>query len=834
MLRDTLDRVVGTVTGRSRLTLLVMVLVSAVVLAGVPQLDTESSASTGPEAFEDLDRVQAAQYVGDRYGANESRPAVHEVYVSDPDGNVLSKSSLLSGLRYQQTIRENDSLAGLRQGEGPTGLANLVATRLAGEETDLAGQVRALESASPAAVERAVATTVADDPRASRFLPADHDPGSTTATDRRLVVRTAGDADPAAESRATAALYAAANDRANVFTLGEHAAADYNAHFLGEMLWLVVPVALLVVLVVLSVAYRDLVDVLVGMTGVGLCVAWMFGIMGWLGVAAGTISIVPVVLVTGLSIDFGFHVFNRYREQRGPEDAIRPSMRRGVGLVATALVLVTVTAAIGFLSNLVNPLAVVRNLGVSITLGVVSALVVFTTVVPALKVEIDGALERFGIDRHERPLGHGRYLERALGASVVAARRGAPAVVVLAVVAGAAGGVAWTDLDREQFGGGSAAEVAEWKQSIPDPVGWEPGDYVRRSERVDDVYRPAGGGDTVRSRILVRGDVTGDDALADLRAGVDRLRADGVVLSTAGDVGVRSPLTAMERVAQRDPSFATAFERADTDGDGVPDEDLASLYDALYAADADAAGRVVERTDGEYRSLLVTVPLSSNDWTDRAAYVADLERGADRIAEDGRTATLAGNWAVSAAVLDELTGGILLTMVVGLTAIVVATGAAFRLMHGSLALGVVVAGPIVLVVGLVVGGMYALSIPLNLLTALLMSLVIGLGVDYNVHVGDRFADERRAGASLESALRAAVTGTGGALFGSTLTSAGAFAALWLVPNGALQSFAAIVVVALVTAFVVSVAVLPSALALFHRLAPDAVALDASVDPAAGD
>jgi predicted RND superfamily exporter protein len=155
-------------------------------------------------------------------------------------------------------------------------------------------------------------------------------------------------------------------------------------------------------------------------------------------------------------------------------------------------------------------------------------------------------------------------------------------------------------------------------------------------------------------------------------------------------------------------------------------------------------------------------------------------------------------------------------MVIALGAIVVGLSGVFRYMHGSATLGAVVSVPIALVVGLVIGGMYLLGIPLTLLTALLMSLVIGLGVDYNIHIGDRFADELAAGRTPTEALSAAVTGTGGALLGSTLTSAGAFATIILVPHPQLKSFGSIVVIALLMSFLVSVLVLPSLLVLWSK------------------
>lgn len=88
---------------------------------------------------------------------------------------------------------------------------------------------------------------------------------------------------------------------------------------------------------------------------------------------------------------------------------------------------------------------------------------------------------------------------------------------------------------------------------------------------------------------------------------------------------------------------------------------------------------------------------------------------------------------------------------------------AYRLLCGSASLGAVTALPIVLVSALVIGGMWVFGVPLSLLTALLLSLVIGVGIDYNIHVTDRFVQERERGRSVQEALVNSTTGTGGAL-----------------------------------------------------------------------
>jgi predicted RND superfamily exporter protein len=803
-----------------------MTLLSAVVLAGIPQVNTASQASADSDAFDDVERVQTAQAIEEQFAdANEGPNRTFEmVYVRGEDGNVLSKQSLLAGLRYQQTLRENSTISTALHEDGIAGIENLVAKRAAdSQNASLGEQIRALTNASSSDVEGLVGQTLAEDPRALRFLPADHDPADTTATDRRMLVALDTDAPTEQIDEASATLYESAAERSDdgFFVLNSHAWNAYSSHFFGQMIELVLPAALAFILVVLGFAYRDLVDVVVGMVGVVLSVLWMFGLLGWLGVAAGTVSVVPVVLVAGLSIDFGFHVFNRYREQRGDDEGIRRPMRRGLALIATALVLVTVTAAIGFLANLSNPLPLIRNLGISITLGVVSALCIFVTVVPALKISIDGLLERVGLHRRKRALGHGRYLRPVLARAVTLARRGAPVVLVVALLIGTAGGVAWTDLDEESYQQ-TDGDVAEWKQDLPGPLGWDTHPVAQQSKHVEAAYQPASESAAFQEPILVEGDVTSDDTLEALQRGVENIKQRDLLVDQAGTRAVRSPVTAMQAVAAQNESFAAVLEDADTDDNGVPDRNLEQVYDAFYAADEDVSSRVIGKQNGEYQFLLVTLSLDA-DYANADQVVSQLDDGAAMM-EDGneRTATVAGNFAVNEAVLGEIIGGILTTMVLALTAIVLTLAVVFKYMHGSATLGLVVSVPIALVLGLVIGGLWLLSIPLTLLTALLMSLVIGLGVDYNIHVGDRYADERRDGASTFEALDAAVTGTGGALLGSTLTSAGAFATIMLVPHPQLESFGAIVVIAMTTAFFVSILVLPSLLVLWDRYVPASV------------
>ncbi|MFB6270772.1 MAG: MMPL family transporter, partial [Halobacterium sp.] len=794
-------------------------LVSGAVVAGIGHLQMESQASDG-DSMGDTEIAQKQQYVQQNYGNDtESSSEVHVVYLRDGDGNVLSKAALLESLRYQRTVLDSSAVADVTVATSPVfGVANVVAKRAAGDPSaSLDEQIAALEAASESEVEAVVSRTLTEGSPALALLPQDFEPGTADAKTRRILFRFDATASEDAVSDAQRVLYEEAADQPNpeYFTLGEHALGDYQSQLQTNFVTLVVPVSLAVILLVLAFSYRDLVDVVVGFAGVVLSVLWMFGILGWLEIAAGTTMIIGVVLVVGLSVDYGLHVFTRYREERGPADGLRDAMTRSLSAVAVALALVTATTALGFLSNAANELTSIRNLAFAITLGVLSSFVIFVTIVPALKLTIDSVLERVGLDRRKQPLGKTRLVEPLLASGATLAKRAAPVVVVVALVAGGVGAATWTQLDRQAFQQ-QTDEAAEWKQDLPGPLAWEVPEFREQSDFVTEHYRSADESDRRTSNLLVEGDVTADGTLDHVQAAKSHLRDTGALFQRPdGAVPFQSPVSVMQRVAETNESFNATLQAADTDGDGVPDEDLETVYDALYAAAPEQASQVVERSGGEYQSLRVVVPFDRT-----TTYDAQNDHMRDAVAivdgVDGLTATGVGRGTLLTTELTAIADGVLNTLLVALAAVSLLLVLVYRFAEGSAILGAVTAFPVSLVTAFVVGGMYVLDVPLTLLTALLLSLVVGLGIDYSVHVSDRFAHERREGLEVVPALREALTGTGGALLGSTLTTTGAFSTLLLLPHPQFQSFGLLVVLALAVSFVVSVFVLPSFLYVYSE------------------
>lgn len=125
--------------------------------------------------------------------------------------------------------------------------------------------------------------------------------------------------------------------------------------------------------------------------------------------------------------------------------------------------------------------------------------------------------------------------------------------------------------------------------------------------------------------------------------------------------------------------------------------------------------------------------------------------------------------------------------------------------------------PVVIALAWLLGTMAVLDIPFNSETVVITSLAIGLGVDYSIHVSERFVDERARHDSLADALSTALTGTGGALLGSAVTTASGFGVLALALSPPLQRFGIVTGLSIVYAFVACMTVLPCLLVIRERL-----------------
>ncbi|MBA2862038.1 RND family transporter [Methanococcus maripaludis] len=89
--------------------------------------------------------------------------------------------------------------------------------------------------------------------------------------------------------------------------------------------------------------------------------------------------------------------------------------------------------------------------------------------------------------------------------------------------------------------------------------------------------------------------------------------------------------------------------------------------------------------------------------------------------------------------------------------------------------------PVIVAVVWAAGAMAIFGIPMDTATSVMGSLLLGLGIDYGVHLYHRYEEELREGKSLEEAINIAVVSTGSAVLVTTVTTMAGFAALTIAP-----------------------------------------------------
>ena len=725
------------------------------------------------------------------------------------------------------------------------------------DDPSLAEQIDHLKGLNETAFESALTDALSDDDDNStgalELMPTDYEPGDTEADARMMFIVQStegaemddmggfhGDA-----SDAQLDLRTLANEQDEEYAIfGFGVISDEIDRSMTDSLIIVGPLALLFVVVALMVAYRDPLDIVLGVAGIGAVLIWTFGFMGWAGIAFNQMFVAVPVLLIGLSIDYAIHVFMRHREQRqyahtnSQRDGgrifaglseLRGSMVIALAGVGVALVWVTATTMIGFLANLISPIEPIREFGVVSAFGILSALIIFGALVPAVKVELDGLLEARGFNRRKRAFGTGesRFNELLLFGAIAARR--APVVIIVVVLLLTAGGVYGatqvdTSFDEEDF---LADEPPEWTKSLPGP--FSPGEYQAKAdlEFVNDNFQR----EDSQARILIEGDVTDPSTLQRIdEAQQDAADSDVAYILASGEPDIESPLTMMDDAATQNESFNESFVAADTTGDGIPDENVEALYDELFEVDDDAATVIYRTDDGEYEAVQIVVSVRGNaafsDVTEEMRAIATAIEGGQGSAQVVATAT--GDPIVSYVVEQDLLETVLESLLITLIAVFVFLSLAYWAAGKGASLGTITLLPVAFSVAWILGSMYVIGMPFNVLTGMITSLTVGLGVAYSIHISSRYTLELDRQGNVWDALETTVTGTGGALLGSAATTVGGFGTLTLAILPVLSQFGIITGLTIIYAFLASVIVLPSLLVLWTRyLGPSDVSFGAS-------
>ena len=168
--------------------------------------------------------------------------------------------------------------------------------------------------------------------------------------------------------------------------------------FSFKLFWQIFPLAIVLVALGLFVFHSDVLQtgswrplqgfkvvVIAGLPT--LCsVFWTLGIMGYTGyeVTMTVIIVGPILLALGVS--YGLHITNRYAEETGTKDE---KIRQSLASTGRAVFLSAVTTVIGFISLTFTPMKPIETVGIALSGGIVIVYFLTMTMVPNLTILLD-------------------------------------------------------------------------------------------------------------------------------------------------------------------------------------------------------------------------------------------------------------------------------------------------------------------------------------------------------------------------------------------------------------------------------------------------------------
>ncbi|MBL6833658.1 MAG: MMPL family transporter, partial [Candidatus Actinomarina sp.] len=571
---------------------------------------------------------------------------------------------------------------------------------------------------------------------------------------------------------------------------------------------------------------RTVSDLLLSLGTILLSISWMQGIgallgPGYLNVigAPNQISQIAPILLIGLGVDYAIHFTGRYREELGNGQSVKDATTNTLSSVGIALSLATLATIVGFLSNVVSPLPEFKDFGITVSFGILFALLLVMTFVPAIRSLLDKRAEtKESISREAFSSSGESVLNKIAGASSIIPKKLKLISVALLIGVSGYGYISFTNLDT----------VFNFTDFLPedDPV-------VATLAVLTDEF---GGGFGETTSVLLEGENLATpeihnaiiDAINDL-AGADNVVVFGENVANESVVASIGSMLLPQNALPGSPPQTPDMELISglmsygvqvMSGEGLDalkvssTGDVDSLYKFLLVSDpATFSGSLFLNEEEVFTAQQIKITTSAGSEGSRqltediyGAFQPVINLGVDVAATNDSIVTNSVSDLISASQFQSLVFAILSSMIFLIIYYWIDLRRPF--------LGVVTIFPVIAIVMGTYLGMNLLDIPLNPVTATLTGIAIGIGVPFVIHVTNRFREALNNDSNPVTAITSTLKTTGGSLFGSAFTTMAGFGILTTSTLKPFQQMGQVVLVSIGFALVASILILPTLLVLW--------------------
>jgi uncharacterized protein len=540
------------------------------------------------------------------------------------------------------------------------------------------------------------------------------------------------------------------------------------------------PIALLVIGLVHYHAFRTLQAIFLPLLTAILSVAWALGLMGFFGVPLDPFNMTTPVLILAVAAGHAVQILKRFYEEYPRSRILETAIVDSLAHVGPVMISAGIVAALSFASLVTFQTATIRTFGLFTAFGILSALVIEMTMIPAVRAMLPAPRAR----EQEREAQAHPWIDAilALPARWALSPRASQRVLVAAalilwICAGLASRLEIDTSLKRQFG---------------------PEDRVRTDDAM--INEKFAGTNTLI--LLVEGLSEGALEEPTVLEGIDRVER-----ALEKEPGVGKASSYVDFVKQ----MHTAMNADRHEAGSLPaTRRLAAQYLFLYSLSG-GSGDFDSIIDPTHRIAKVRMLVHE----DSTRYGQKLIERARALAQEhlppGISVRYTGTLASTAAATEVMVRGKLQN--IGQIAVITWIVAAVLLR--SFTGGLLVVLPLALTVAVNFGVMSLFGLPLDSITSAISAMAVGIGADYAMYYLFRTREELAKDLSLEEAIASALHSSGKAIFFVSTAIALGYATLCLSGFGMHIRLGFLVALAMLTSAFATLFVLPAVLATFR-------------------
>jgi predicted RND superfamily exporter protein len=545
-----------------------------------------------------------------------------------------------------------------------------------------------------------------------------------------------------------------------------------------------------------------------------LCsVFWTLGMLGWTNyeVTMTVIIVGPILLALGVS--YGLHITNRYAEESGTKDE---KMRQSLSSTGRAVFLSAVTTVIGFISLTFTPMKPIETVGIALSGGIIIVYILTMAMVPNLTLILD--LRK---PRHP-PL---KVFEAAVKVPINWSKSVIAFFLVLMFISGYWGQQnVKEDIDLLGMAPEDESSVITMKQYSKDfnagqvgmilVLGNISGDRSDGDPNNDDPAAVLRQIDQLEANLNTVDQTTAVSIVFLMKSVGVGVNASGTPLySLINQSWVPEPIreTASVLLNQQLTQDATFWDLlVEPERFGLPgtEESQIFLLNVFYASLTDETRGLFASEDMSRSLVYVDMPFVAVAQT-KVAVAAVNEF--THMPYDGKidAKELTGVAAVAIAVNELIVG----SQWTSLGFAIVLTLITLAIVFKDIRFSMWTTAPVIATVALQWLVMWQMDVALSLVTVMIGSILVGVGVDFSIHIANRI---KELGGGIE-AIRTSTVSTGMSLFeAATVTTLG-LATAYKIPIPEIQPFITVIIILLWIAAASALILLPAIFVTLEKM-----------------